>query len=262
MKSLKVILILVYVIIIILLLLSLLECGHKTETNNLPVRDTLQHQGDSVTRKVEIKEKFKADVVMCIDCTGSMDDIISTIKNNALSFYPDLKQRCLLKGKEITSMRIKVIGFRDICDRVPFESSRFYKIPEEENALKAFVSHLSPIDGGDNPERGYDALAMAINSEWKNDNDVHQIVILWTDNASHSLSGMNGVPVSLDGLKSLWDNKMNPHGKRLILFAPAHESWTSLERNWKHITRHDVSTGGGLSDLDYDEILQTLSESI
>lgn len=262
MKALKTILISVYVIIIILLLLSLLRCEHKTVRSREaePNRDTLVHKRDTIPEKVVIKEKFKADVVMCIDCTSSMNNIINTIKKNALTFYPDLKQKCISQGKEITSMRIKVIGFRDINDTTPFEKSSFYDIPAKEDDFKKFVSHLSPFGGDDAPEHGYDALAMAINSDWKKGNDVHQIIILWTDNASHPLSGRNGVPMSLTELTSLWKEKMSNKGKRLILFAPADNSWTTLEHNWDKTTRHDVSTGGGLSDVDYEEILKTLSE--
>ena len=75
MKRLKIILVLTYIVIIILLLLSLLRC-QKSPTDPGPV---------------VIKEKFNADVVMCIDCTSSMYHLIGTIKKNALNFYPDIK---------------------------------------------------------------------------------------------------------------------------------------------------------------------------
>ena len=45
--------------------------------------------------------KYNVDIVMCIDCTGSMGDLLDTVKTNALKFYPDLKSRCDAKGKEI-----------------------------------------------------------------------------------------------------------------------------------------------------------------
>lgn len=262
MKTLKTLLISVYVIIIILLLLGLLKCEHKTTTIKQPVRDSFIHNRDTIQQKIVIKEKFKADVVMCIDCTSSMNNIISTIKKNALTLYSDLKQKCISQGKEITSMRIRVIGYRDLGDTTPFETSEFYDIPEMETDLKNFVSHLSPVGGGDSPEHAYDALAMAINSSWKKENDVHQIIILWTDNASHPLSGKNGVPSSYNEFKALWEEKMSPKGKRLILFAPEVDSWTILGESWDNTTRHDVNTGGGLSDVDYEEILKTLSEKI
>lgn len=30
--------------------------------------------------------KYNVDIVMCIDCTGSMGDLLDTVKNNALKF--------------------------------------------------------------------------------------------------------------------------------------------------------------------------------
>ena len=48
----------------------------------------------------------------------------------------------------------------------------------------------------------------------------------------------------------------------MVLFAPLDVSWTELEKTWNNTTRHDVSTGGALSDVDYEDILKTLSERI
>lgn len=271
MKKLNTILVLVYVIIIILLLLGKCQCHcgdhHNEERDSTPIRHEERkpdpiRQGDSIPSKVPIKEKFQADVVMCIDCTGSMSSIINTIKNNALSFYPDLKQKCISKGKVITSMRIKVIGFRDVSDAVAFEKSPFYDLPTEENAFKNFVSHLKADGGGDGPELGYDALAQALCADWRRAGNVHQIVILWTDNASHSLSRKFSTLQSMGELTAYWKEKMSPEGKRLILFAPNESSWGKIESTWDKTTRHDVGVGRGLSDVDYEEILNTLSENI
>lgn len=252
MKKLKLILLLVYVIIIILLLLSRCQCdGHNEFVSD----------EDSIPTKIPIKEKFNADVVMCIDCTGSMEHIISTIKNNAISFYPDLKGKCLSKGKQITSMRIMVIGFRD-HDTQAIERSDFFEMPDNEKGFKEFVSSLSARGGGSAPELGYDALAKAICSDWRNSKDVHQIVILWTDAPSHPLSGTFGTTSSIGELQSHWREKMNPKGKRLILFAPNDNTWTNIETIFDNTSRHDVNAGKGLTDVDYDEIINTLSETI
>lgn len=256
MDALKRILISVYAVIIILLLLSMIKCDRQVTQQELSVST------DTIIPKPVIKESFKADVVMCIDCTNSMNGIIETIKNNALTFYPDLKRKCVEQGKAVTSMRIKVIGFRDLGDALPFEESTFFDIPKEENNFKAFVSNLRPFGGGDNPELGYDALGRAINSDWLYGNDVHQVIILWTDDGSHSLSGRSSNAANMNQLTSLWNNKMSAKGKRLILFAPSDRSWTKLVNNWDNTTRHDVNAGGGLSDIDYNEILKTLSETM
>ena len=244
MKGLKVILVLTYIIIIILLLLSLKRCDDNTHSS------------------VVIKEKFNAEVVMCIDCTSSMSSLIGTIKKNALNFYPDMKKKCESQGKEILSMRIKVIAFRDFCDDKPFESSEFFRMPEQENDFKSFVSNLKDYGGGDEPERAYDAISLALLSNWSTNTDIRKVIILWTDVASHPLSGRIPEATNFDELSTLWNTKLQRNSKRLILFAPLHPTWTAIETNWENATRHDVTTSGGLTDVDYDEILRTLSESI
>ena len=55
---------------------------------------------------------------------------------------------------------------------------------------------------------------------------------------------------------------MNPKGKRLILFAPNDNTWTNIETIFDNTSRHDVNAGKGLTDVDYDEIINTLSETI
>ena len=85
---------------------------------------------------------------------------------------------------------------------------------------------------------------------------------MWTDVASHPLSGRIPEAKNFEELSSLWNTKLHGNNKRLILFAPSHPTWTTIETNWENVIRHDVTIGGGLTDIDYDEILRTLSESI
>ena len=248
MKSLKRVLVWTYIVLIILLLLSLIKCDGPQDVNpqvNPPIQET-----------------FKADVVLCIDCTGSMGGMISKIKDNALNFYSDMKGKCLAYGKEITSMRIKVIGFRDVSDSQAYEESPFYVIPRQAGDFQSFVSHLEANGGGDGPEMAYDALGLAIDSEWLGGSDVHQVIILWTDAPSHPLSPAVPGPTSFQQMTNNWNTKMSTHGKRLIIFAPDDVSWTNITGSWDKTIRHDVNSGSGLSDVDYENIVRALSESI
>lgn len=90
--------------------------------------------------------KYNVDIVMCIDCTGSMGGLLDTVKNNALKFYPDLCKRCEDKGKEISELRIRAIAFRDFdCDKdVAVADTGFLNIPDEKIEFKNFVSGLCP----------------------------------------------------------------------------------------------------------------------
>lgn len=239
MKGLKITLIATYVIIIILLLLSLVKCGGHDD-DDPPVR-----------------EKFNADVVMCIDCTGSMANLIGTIKNNALNFYPDMKRRCEEQGKKILSMRIKVIAFRDLCDSPPVAQSGFFEMPAQEDEFRNYVSALTAFGGGmDAPEVGYDALADAMDSDWDSGRNLRKAIILWTDADSKPLTGHGNI----ESLTREWNDDSD--SRRLILFAPDFPSWRYITDSWNNSVRHDVNIGGGLSDIDYDEILTILSESI
>ncbi len=257
MKKLRFILFSIYVVIIILLLLGLRDCSSKgASTSPNPDADTILPE-----ELPPIKETFKAEVVMCVDCTGSMMGILSTIKSNAVNFYDDLKRKCREQGKDISSMKIRVIGFRDYCDGLSLECSGFYNMPAQDSLFRAFINALKSDGGGDDPEIGYDALCAAMKSDWSNGADVHQVIILWTDAASHPVSAYSE-PTTFAGMEALWNEKMHKKGKRLILFAPNHSSWTVLEKSWDKTVRHDVNFGAGISDVDYDEILKTLSETI
>lgn len=284
MRGLKTILIVTYVVIIILLLLSLIKCDGKTNKDvqkvtdtviverkdTVIVRDTIREPQEPVEekrdtivdgKKIEIKETFEADVVMCIDCTGSMSSIINTIKSNAMNFYPDVKSRCIRQGKDVYDMRIKIIGFRDYSDGTPLEESPFFNIPEKKTALYSFLARLTAVGGGDEPEIGHDALARAFKVNWNRGRNVRQVVLLWTDASSHNMKGTGSIGASVSGLKRIW-GRMNAAGKRLIIFAPKGNSWESVARSLDKAVRRDVNAGRGLSDVDYEEIIKAVSDTM
>jgi hypothetical protein len=239
------------------------RCVDHVDTTrvNVPCQDLLEPNDEQALRLVPVKEKFGADVVLCIDCTGSMDRLIGTIKNNAMNFYADIQRKCLDEEKEVSSMRIRVIGFRDWTGSRSFEISPFYKMPDEEGDFKVYVSSLMASGGGDDPELGYDALCQALQSDWSSDPRVRRVVILWTDAESHPLSPRSPV-ADFTQMSAIWNDKMKDDSKRLIIYAPAVPTWTIIETTWPHVVRHDVNAGGGLRDVDYEEILRTISKSI
>ena len=228
---------------------------------DVPCQDLLEPNDEQALRLIPIKEKFSADVVLCIDCTGSMDRFLGTIKSNALNFYSDIQRKCIDEGKEVSSMRIRVIGFRDWTDLRTFEISPFYKMPDEEADFKVLVSNLNADGGGDGPELGYDALCQALLSDWSPDPKVRRVVILWTDDESHPLSARSPV-ADFSQMSAIWNDKMKDNSRRLIIYAPTVSTWTIFETTWPHTVRHDVNTGGGLRDVDYEEIIRTISKSI
>ena len=163
------------------------------------------------------------DVVMCIDVTGSMYDIINTVKRNAIGFYDAFKECCDNNGIQLTGLNTQVIAFQDKYhdgDRW-LQTSSTYWLPDQSAEFKSFVNNLYADDGGDWPESGLDALQVAFNKQdWSVDDGYHrQVVILWTD-APYLINDGYGhyTDVELDDLEAQW-NAMSS-GRRLILFAP------------------------------------------
>lgn len=221
--------------------------------------------------------KYYVDIVMCIDCTGSMGDLLDTVKNNALKFYPDLKDRCDKKDKDITQLRIRVIGFRDFyADGAnAIEDSGFLNIPDQEADFKDFIHKLQPNGGGDEPENGLEALAMAINSDWTTGGDRRRhVIVVWSDASTHPLGRAESkneyypqdMPDNFDELTDWWEDeqtgKMRKSAKRLLLYTPDASSWTDIAVNWSNTIQYPSKAGEGLSDVDYETILSSIVNSI
>lgn len=221
--------------------------------------------------------KYNVDIVMCIDCTGSMGDLLDTVKANALKFYPDLKARCDAKGKEISELRIRVIGFRDFyADGAnAIQDSGFFSIPTQESEFKSFVNGLVPTGGGDEPENGLEALAMAINSDWTKGGDKRRhVVVIWSDASTHPV-GLDkckneyypqDMPKDFDDLYDWWHDaqggKMDLNAERLIIFAPDANAWSEMGNAWERTIHHPAKAGMGLTEVDYDTIMAAIVNSI
>lgn len=193
-----------------------------------------------------------------------------------MKFYPDLCKRCEEKGKEISELRIRAIAFRDFCcDRdAAVADTGFLNIPDEESDFKNFVSELHPAGGGDEPENGLEALAMAIDSDWTNGGDKRRhVVVVWSDASTHPLgvgsetpTYPQNMPANFDELTDWWEDeqsgKMRKSAKRLVIFAPDASAWTEIGMNWANTIHHPAKAESGLEEVDYETILSTIVNSI
>ena len=221
--------------------------------------------------------KYYVDVVMCIDCTGSMHGLLNTVKTNALKFYPDLKEACAMKSKNITQFRVKVIAFRDFnADGAKgMHETEFFYLPEDEDDFKNYVLSLVPDGGGDEPENGLEAVALAINSKWTKGGDRRRhIICVWTDASAHPLESdltkneyyPDDMPEDFNELFDLWQDEdasdLEPTSKRLLIFAPDTYPWAEMSSSFDLAIHHPAKAGQGLTDFDYQTILHSIVESI
>ena len=218
---------------------------------------------------------YAVDIVFCIDVTGSMTPIIDQVKANALRFYDDVQSNLTAKGKNVDQLRVRVIAFRDFAadGAAALDESPFFTLPDERADFSEFVNGLVAEGGGDAPESGLEAVALAVDSPWTTTGDRRrQVIVVWTDQPAQSLSPSvlppdiaSRVPADFSGLTDAWEDeqgRMGSSSKRLILFAPDGPGWSDISGVWENVVHHPSQAGGGLSEVDYGTIIDSIGNSV
>ena len=223
--------------------------------------------------------QFHVDIVFCIDCTGSMGPVIDLVKEKVRKFPIDLKDALATKEKQVHELRIRVVAFRDLeSDSDALEVSEFFMVePSTDSAnFESFVSRLGASGGGDEPESGLEALAIAMGSDWtdKGDRQRH-LIVMFTDASAHKLESRIGeipsqftdvVPADINGLTDNWDGgqatKLKKAARRLIIFGPDAYPWNQISDAWGQTVYLPSQAGKGLEDVEYSTILDTVANSV
>lgn len=218
---------------------------------------------------------YAVDIVFCIDVTGSMTPILDAVKANALRFYQDVQTNLTAKGKNVDELRVRVVAFRDLAadGEAAIQESPFYQLPADQAAFSDFVNGLVPEGGGDAPESGLEAVSLAMSSPWTTRGDRRrQVIVVWTDQPAHPLDPSllpphlsERVPADFSALTDRWEDAQGPLGsssKRLILFAPDGPGWSDISGVWENVVHHPSQAGGGLSDVDYGTIVDSIGNSV
>jgi hypothetical protein len=112
-------------------------------------------------------------------------------------------------------------------------------------------------------------LGLALKSDWEKGNFSKQryVVVVYTDASAHSLEKgekpsnyPKNIPKTFDELTDYW-HEMPVSAKRLVLFAPDASPWTVVSR-WENTVHYVSEAGNGLEELDEDQILNAIANSI
>jgi hypothetical protein len=220
---------------------------------------------------------YAVDIVFVIDITGSMTPVIDQVKAGALSFHDRLLEVMGAKDKYVSSLRLRVIAYRDYLDNASdaLFQTPFFHLPEERTSFDAYVQGLYADGGGDEPESGLEGLALALQSDWERGLDRRRhVVVLFTDASAHPLEAAHGrhipgypaIPATFDDLTDTWDDPqgmvMEFSAKRLLMYAPDVYPWNVISASWDNVLHYPSNAGRGLNEVEFDQIVDAIAGSV
>lgn len=221
---------------------------------------------------------YAVDLVFVIDITGSMTPVLDQVKAGALGFHDHLLRVMAAKDKFVTSLRLRVVAYRDYLDNASdaLYHTPFMSLPEEQHLFDNYVGGLHADGGGDEPESGLEALAVACMSDWERGLDRRRhVVVLFTDASAHPLEAAHarpvpgyptGLPQTFDSLTDMWDDPqgsvMEFAAKRLLLYAPDVYPWNVISANWDNVLHFPSKAGAGLNEIQFGQIVDAIAGSV
>jgi len=129
----------------------------------------------------------RADVVILIDTTESMDPSINALKEKCLAFSQKLEQQAL-------QHRFALIGFGDTSEEKWLERHEF---TADAKQFRKWVARIARFPGGDPPESALDALEEALTLPF--DEDAVRYIYLVTDADYHRPARSGATPEDIAG---------------------------------------------------------------
>ncbi len=165
---------------------------------------------------IAIKQYGKVDIVICIDTTGSMSEVIEAVKSNVATHLIGGLKGQMARNQSPLDWRARVIGYGDLkIGEAVFESP----FTSDEGQLTSAVMNIPRTGGGDEPESTLDAMMIASRSPWRTDAAAHRIVILFTDASPHPEMHANTMPAGPRDVDEVI-SQITAQKVKLFIYAP------------------------------------------
>jgi hypothetical protein len=236
------------------------------------------HGADGSSSQYGMNLGYAVDIVFVIDITGSMTPVLDEVKAGAMTFHDRLMATMAEKDKHVSSLRVRVVAYRDYYDN-PTDAlfhTPFFRLPEDGPHLHHYLSAVTAGGGGDEPESGLEALGVAMASDWERGMDRRRhVVVVFTDASAHPLEASHTRPVpgypthvpnTFDGLTDQWDDPsgrlMEFSAKRLLLYAPDLYPWNRISASWDNVLHYPSAAGHGLNEIEFGQIIDAIAGSV
>ena len=182
------------------------------------------------------------DIVFCLDKTGWMGYLI----NHLADEYEHIIEHIIQSFEEadgsiVKQIRVKVIAFGDYeYDEEPMVFSGFFDAVKEREEVINFLRNIETGGGGDLPESGFEALALAMESNWVTGEYDRQMILFFTDaDAKEFADGTNYMAIpdcearSINDVRDYWSGndhrvKINNRLKRMYIVAPSGTAYEEM----------------------------------
>lgn len=199
------------------------------------------------------KVRGVADIVFCIDSTGSMSPCIKGVKDNIES---------LVKGFNETQgvtldWRVRVVGFRDFeVDSEPIINT--FEFTNDKGVFANQLSEITVTGGGDYEESALDAIWYAVrSSDWRK--TCHKVVVLFTDAGTKQVSKTVQDEFHVDGSLAYLKQQLMAEHIQLFIFGPADPSYEEL----KVVPKSNITLGVNLEKgTDFSYLLEAIGKTV
>lgn len=174
-----------------------------------------------------MKVKGVADIVFCFDCTGSMTEIINSVKDNVGKLIEGFANY-----ETVIDWRARCLGYRDFeVDEEYLINDRPFVSTEEELKNQMAGMEAKEYTGGDEPESTLDAIWYAAKtSKWRD--NCHKIVVVFTDETTKPVNEKTiaEIPGSDADLDVLSQEIMTVQHIKLFLWGKKDSVYDALSR--------------------------------
>lgn len=193
---------------------------------------------------VSDKIKTSADIVFCMDGTGSMDPCFEGVRNSLVGFVEGLQT-----AAEV-DFRLRLIAYRDRHDPACGTKWDIHGFTSSVSEFREQLSKIKPMGGGDAPESTLDALYLAIHSAWR-PHKTYKTIVLLTDADTHAnLSSETYKRPDNDVHRVIQDFQTLRH-VLLFMVAPKYPTYEKIEQAMKHADRKIVANFVPVGDERY-----------
>lgn len=207
-----------------------------------------------------LKVKGVADLVFCFDITGSMTEIINSVKENV----EKLVEGFATYDPNVTlDWRARVMGYRDFFeDEEYLVNDRPFVTTVDELREQIAGMEAKEYTGGDDPESTLDAIWYASRkSDWRE--NCHKIVVVFTDDAPKPVNEKTLAEISgADGDIEVLAQELNVQHIKLFLWGKKAPDYDSLAK----IPRADIvqfeNPEEDFKNLDFSSLMTTIGKTV